>query len=575
MKKLALAALFLGALASQSAHPAYAQGASNVPYSDCADVVKIWIVDLTTAPPNGLTPEQVSKLFLEPAAHPTCLASVMPSISRPNLLKVLAEHYGNSTQQSSPAGSSGATSSVSKPSGTTSLIQDVGGFSATNNGSSLTLQFAPGDLFEQLASNGVFDLCTSTIQSRHCKSKTWLKVLAPATLSVTTNTTTPGSSVSGTAAGTGTAVPVTLKSMSNTLSFGGVTAKYAFLYRNKTSDGTIQPASLIDAASAEAKSLSASVGDFSTCREYASWRNDDRNIQEVTNEMVKVQTERNQEDLLSFMLSRYTDLVKGMLKDPTCKEPLSRVRNVLNTVSAYQEAIAAQEVIATSSTPLLGLEYDFITPANKPSYHTAKLNFSWQSSASCTAQVQVGAKKTLKTVTPEAATCAPNKGTKTTNSLTPASASPTWTISASGGADIYNDEPSSTIPSASRLRDVQAGAEITFITTNVLKKSTGLSQFFSTVGDPSVVFAYYYQDQTSPSILKGPPSSITFNGLPTTASQVFATRGPINVGQIRLGFGTGKNVKFPIAVSYSNRSDLIVHPFVGVQFGISYDLFGK
>jgi len=31
-------------------------------------------------------------------------------------------------------------------------------------------------------------------------------------------------------------------------------------------------------------------------------------------------------------------------------------------------------------------------------------------------------------------------------------------------------------------------------------------------------------------------------------------------------------VKFPIALTYSNRSDLIVHPALGLQFGVSYDL---
>jgi hypothetical protein len=41
---------------------------------------------------------------------------------------------------------------------------------------------------------------------------------------------------------------------------------------------------------------------------------------------------------------------------------------------------------------------------------------------------------------------------------------------------------------------------------------------------------------------------------------------------VRYGFGTGKKVKFPIALTYSNRSDLIVHPALGLQFGVSYDL---
>jgi hypothetical protein len=258
----------------------------------------------------------------------------------------------------------------------------------------------------------------------------------------------------------------------------------------------------------------------------------------------------------------------------------------LNTVSAFQAAIAAQQVLAASSTPLLGVEYDFSTPANKPSYHSAKLNFSWQSTVSCTTQVQAAATRALKKGRPNStpqdgmtATCntAKGKSTTTSPSSAPTSATPSWTVSASGGADIYSDEPSSTIPAASRLRDVQAGAEVArvwHISEHTIN-TPALADLLSKMGDLSLVGAYYYQDQTSPSILNGPPSSITFNGLPTTASQVFATRGPINVGQVRLGFGTGTNLRFPVAVSYSNRSDLIVHPFVGVQFGVSYDLFGK
>ncbi len=584
MKRFGFAALALCSFANLSAHLAHAQAASNVPYGDCEQVAKQLIADLTT---NTQTPEQAAdSLQKDVSKHVTCLASVMPSISRTSALKALAESLSNSMQQSSPAGASGATSSVSKPSGSTSLIQDVGGFSTTSNGSALTFQFAPGDLVQQMASAGVIDFCTSTLQTKGCKSTWWLKVFAPATFSVTANTTTPGTSVAGTAASAGTAVPVTLKSLSNTLTFGGVTAKYGFLYKNKTSDGTaLPPKTLTDAASKESAALASLTNKLATpCNAYTGWIKDTR--PSAIKAMQAAQAQQDSKALTDFVLSSYTNLVARLSVDPTCKDALSAAVSSLQTVSAFQAAVAAQEVLATSSTPMLGLEYDFNAPANKPSYHSAKLNFSWQSTVSCTTQVNAAETRALKSGTPKStaqspvtAKCTSAKGGSQNIAPVskPTSATPNWTVSASGGADIYNDEPSRAIPSASHLRDVQAGAEITRVwhISTYKHENAALAALFSKLGDLSLVGAYYYQDQTSPSILNGPPSSITFNGLPTTASQVFATRGPINVGQIRLGFGTGTNIRFPIAVSYSNRSDLIVHPFVGVQFGVSYDLFGK
>ena len=108
---------------------------------------------------DELTPEQAADSVSDVAKHVTCFASTLPSISRTSILRALVESFSNSKQQSSPGGTSGTTSSVSKPAGSTSLIQDVGGISATKNGSSVTLQFAPGDLVENLGTDGVFDFC--------------------------------------------------------------------------------------------------------------------------------------------------------------------------------------------------------------------------------------------------------------------------------------------------------------------------------------------------------------------------------------------------------------------------------
>jgi hypothetical protein len=134
--------------------------------------------------------------------------------------------------------------------------------------------------------------------------------------------------------------------------------------------------------------------------------------------------------------------------------------------------------------------------------------------------------------------------------------------------EFYNSQPPSSVPSEQRLRDVQAGFEADW----VLRGSYSSNSFIKFIGDSTLSGSYLYQDQTSASIVNAPPSGISFSNLPSTASTVYASRGPINLGQIRWALGTGSNLNFPIAFTYSNRSALIDHPIKGLQFGISYNL---
>jgi predicted porin len=117
------------------------------------------------------------------------------------------------------------------------------------------------------------------------------------------------------------------------------------------------------------------------------------------------------------------------------------------------------------------------------------------------------------------------------------------------------------------LRDIQAGAEIDYLFSPAKNAGT-LRQF---IGNVTAAAAYSYQDQTSPAILTGPALS-TFTGLPGSTTTAYAQRGVIHLGQLRLGFGTGTNTSFPIAFTYSNRTELVVHPTWGLQFGVSYNL---
>lgn len=572
MKRLLFRSILLAGLAGTGNHAQSAH--AQVPYADCEQFAQKASTNLQTGARE--TQDAEMKSIANISKHATCFAQFEPGVSSSVLMRFLAEGFNNSKQQSSPTGSAAASSAVAKPAGSTSLIQDVGGFSATNNGSSFTLQFAPGDLVNQLAGAGAFQYCTAWIHSKGCVSPQLLEVLSRATFSVTTNTSTTGAQVSGTAQSSGAAVPAKLSTTGNTLTFGGLAAKYVVKYVKKSDSQASPTADPAGALATKMNLLSKDLDDH--CSAYKGWKPD------ITLE--KFGNQFDKDTVLAFILRQYGELETKMKSDPTCASHMKALGDVVAGVSAYQAALAAQQAMSNSSVPMLGLEYDFTTPASKPSYHTLKFNFTMQGQPSCASQVATADAKAVKLAGASGSVRAVSGGDKCGGSLpggdqtntaaNPAAPSPNWTVSASGGADFYNTDQSATIPSASRLRDIQIGGEITRVWhLSNFKDPSRLNEFLASIGDLSLVGAYYYQDQTSPGILNGPPSSITFSGLPTTASQVFATRGPINVGQVRLGFGTGKNVTFPVAVSYSNRSDLIVHPFFGVQFGISYDLFGK
>jgi hypothetical protein len=140
-----------------------------------------------------------------------------------------------------------------------------------------------------------------------------------------------------------------------------------------------------------------------------------------------------------------------------------------------------------------------------------------------------------------------------------------WSIAANGAFAIYDSQPSTSVPGAGRLRDAQAGIQIDYNLGSLpLLGAAGLSG------------AYYFQDQTSPAILSVTPSmplpGVTLTGLPSTATQVFAKKGNISIAQVKLALGPGQSsVRFPIAVSYSNRTELITKPEWRGQVGISYD----
>jgi len=140
------------------------------------------------------------------------------------------------------------------------------------------------------------------------------------------------------------------------------------------------------------------------------------------------------------------------------------------------------------------------------------------------------------------------------------------TLTVNGAISIYNSDQSS-VPGAGRLRDAQFAAEGAH---NFNMKTPFSSNLAATVSG-----AFYFQYQSSPAILNVTPGTpvdgVTFTGLPSTATQVYAQKGNIAIGQAKLTLGSGSSVTVPLSVTYSNRTELVTNPTWKAQIGVSYD----
>jgi hypothetical protein len=282
----------------------------------------------------------------------------------------------------------------------------------------------------------------------------------------------------------------------------------------------------------------------------------------------------------------YRSLLTSLLGSQSC---LSSVKELNVLYAAILEAETYEDFAAvqqSSAKPELALEYDLNTPQNQPSYSSAKITANWQFGKG-TPNAPAAPTKSYPNPTRtreqeqiedyagnQAAVAASSPGgARNEQKETAANAKPVaqanaqpWSLTLTGAAEIYQSMPPSSVPSASHLRDIQAGAEISYL----FSPSPNSSALRSFIGPITAAAAYSYQDQTSPAILTG-PALTDFTGLPSSTTSAYTKRGVIHLGQLRLGFGTGSNTTFPLAFTYSNRTELITHSVWGVQFGVSYN----
>jgi hypothetical protein len=140
-------------------------------------------------------------------------------------------------------------------------------------------------------------------------------------------------------------------------------------------------------------------------------------------------------------------------------------------------------------------------------------------------------------------------------------------VTANASATIYDTLLGST---TSRFRSAQAAFQLDYTATSTASKMQA-----------AVSGGYYFQYMVAKSLLTLPSTDLapgTSIPLPGNASELLNTTGPIHVGQGKITLSMkNSNVSIPLALTFSNRTDLIKASKVGGNFGITYDfssLFG-
>jgi hypothetical protein len=502
------------------------------------------------------------------------------------------------SQQGSSLSSSGSTNVVSKPSGPTALVEEFGGINATQGTSSATFQWSPGTMLTNLALNGTTFLCTSPGVPSGCVPTPILKALTPLTVKMTVNTSNGSQTLVGTAttpADTTSAQSITVNTKGQaTPSFGGLTVQYSlFGSKNKASvsslavQATASPSkATVNFYAKELQLANQTDVSFEACTAYQTWAASASTLLKDTTQPLRdsrapgVDPDAAEIKLVQGQVEdQYRRVLSDMLasNQVECKTAITNLRALFASILEAEtyEDFGAQ--LTMSQKPELTVEYDLNTPQNKPAYSSAKMTFARSFGSGTKAKVIAPTEADTTVLSSDqqrirdyainvTAAKTMSQKAQAAQSLAKSSTAP-WSMTINGTAELYNSDPPSSVPSASHLRDIQAAAELSYLFA-APDNSKGLRQL---IGNVTAAAAYSYQDQTSPAMLTG-PALTDFTNLPSTTKTAYAQRGVIHLGQVRLGFGTGGNTTFPIAFTYSNRSELVVHPTWGLQFGVSYNL---
>jgi hypothetical protein len=456
----------------------------------------------------------------------TCLVELILSETG-RKTKIVAEAKAAFQQNGSNANSGGSTNLVAKGTAAKaiSLAAEYGGLTETTSGSTVTVQGSLGGVPALLIGRNIVPDCSPvTAPNSRCISSRSIANLDRFSYGVGFDTSQSSQSINGTAASTGSGSatqPVVFTADNHTIS--SVTAK-AVLLRGASASatdviGAVGRLATTDTAVVKGKA----VGDALTALT-THFPDDAAALTAWRKAAFSKLASANGDQIEAAWDSLGASLVSTLSTAPYSQTTLvADSVAYANAFSGYRFAVD-QFVESLRKAPVLSTEYNYNRPASQPTNSTIRLIYGQAIASGFT-----------------------------------------YTINAA--ASFYNSAPSSTIPDAGSLRDLQFAAEGTY-NFGKLKRSF--------LGNSTASLAYYYQDQTSPAILNVTPgqpvTGAIFTGLPSTATQIYAQKGMINVAQGKFTLRPARsNISLPISATWSNRTELVTQPVWRGQIGISYD----
>jgi hypothetical protein len=464
---------------------------------------------------------------------------------------VIKDYKTLSQQTGASSGTGGTTNLVSKGAAAKmfSFANEYGAVTESTSGQTTTVTGTLAGVPLVLLKSGIVQECSVQIYSLFsCVHAPVVDYLGRISYSIAFDTSTSGQTVTGTpATGTSsTAIPATFTA--STHNINAITAKWIAI-QGKPSTPDIQAAvkNFVTTTTVAAQAVTL-VQFFDslevTAPKFLTWQ--DNSINSLSDAMQKdidadqargqsmstTQRNRASETLINTtnaFKALGTGFVEalGLPQDATgevaAQSPI--ITNAVSFAVVYARYLGQEEAISAgiARPAVLSFEYDDNRPVSQPSNSVFRVIYQAK----------------IKSIT----------------------------LTANGAASIYDSTPSASVPGASRLRDVQFafGADRDFSPNLPVAGKIGMTASGN----------FYFQNQQSPAILNitpgTPVNGITFTGLPSTATQVFAQKGNIGVGQLKLTVGSGANIKVPFSVTYSNRTELVTSPVWRGQVGISYD----
>lgn len=481
------------------------------------------LLSAATAPDDR---RRVAEALVDMSRHTQCLAdAMMQRASFPSFLKAL-ETLRTDKQSGASAGAGASTNLVSKGSTAKilSIAAEYGGLTETISKRLVTVQGSADAIPAALIRHSLVRYCP-TRKTPGCASSTLIETLQRFSYAVTFDTGASAQTVSATTSDREGVRPLPAIFTADSRSITAVTVRAVLVnsrdkvsqsYQEAWKEKVLQSPAALNAA---AQHLLQSAGQFLTIvmddSAYAPWQT----------ETIRLLVAASGNQLQRVWDARLQALVE--LLRPRHPDLLEKAAEAVTAFRAYR--FEEDAVVATLQKPVATLQYDYKRPLNQPVTSTLRFVF--------------------------------DKGL-----------ADGWSFTANVAVEAYHDRPSDFIPGRGYVRDAQAGLQF--------QKDLGVVDL---LGAAAVAVTYYFQYQNRPSILNATPGTsidgISFVGLPSTATQVFATKGHIQVGQLRLVLGPEKSsARFPISISYSNRTELVERPAWRGQIGVSYDfdsLFGK